>query len=44
MSYIPIFDGHMKLFNKSFFKFVFGFLAIVSVTLIMIVVVGSLFL
>ena len=33
----------MKLFNKSFFKFFFGFLGVVSATLVLILLIGSQF-
>jgi len=31
----------MKLFNGDFFKFFFGFLTVVSVTLLLIIIIGS---
>lgn len=34
---------YMKLFNKNFYKFFFGFLSVISVTLLLIFVIGSQF-
>ena len=31
----------MKLFNKNFYKFLFGFLGVLSVTLLIVIIVGS---
>lgn len=34
--------GAMRLFNRNFYKFLFSFMGVIAVTLILIIVVGTL--